>query len=140
MVLETFELAVVSLPHISLVHEWVCQTLQTMTSPVFNKFVIWPLDARTPWTQMNRGAWKPVDALLCVLAECNLDFRVEFMVARPNSWMLLGSYLPLVRSVGLIDFSSPSVENRFKKLATSPILFWRVLMVSLLKRHRTPAS
>ena len=116
MVLERFELTVVSLAHILLVHGWVYRTLQTITSPVFNKFVVWLLDGRTPWTQMNNSAWKPVDELLCILAERNPDFWVEFMVARPDGWVLMRSYLPLVRSVGLIEFSSPRVENRFKKL------------------------
>ena len=116
MVLERFELTVVSLPHISLVPGWVYRTFQTITSPAFNKFVIWLLDARTPWTQVNHGAWKPVDALLCVLARRNPNFRVEFVVTRPGGWTFMGNYLPLVRSAGLIDFSSPRVENRFEKM------------------------
>jgi len=114
-VLERFELTVVSLPYMSLVHGWVYRTFQTISSPAFNKFVVWLLDATTPWTQTNHDAWKPVDTLLCVLAERNPDFRVEFIVTRPGGWTFMGSYLPLARSAGLIDFSSPRVENRFKK-------------------------
>lgn len=115
-VLERFELTVVSMAHISLVHEWVYRTLQTITSPVFKKFVIWLLDGRSPWTQMNYDRWEPVDALLAVLAERNPDFKVEFIVTRPGGWTFLPSYLPLVRSMGLMEFSSPRTENRFKKL------------------------
>lgn len=116
MVLERFELTVVSMSHISLVHEWVYRTFQTIASPVFKKFVIWLLDGRAPWRQMNHDGWKPVDALLGVLAERNPDFRVEFIVTRPGGWTSMPSYLPLVRSMGLMEFSSPRVDNRFKKL------------------------
>lgn len=115
-VLETFELTITSFADISLVHGWIYRTLQTITSPTFNKLVFWVLDTRSPWTRMDHDGWNAVDVLLGVLAERNPEFRAAFIVARPGGWIVVPGFLPLARSKGLIEFSSPRVENRFRNL------------------------
>jgi len=47
MVLERFEFTI-GATNLSLVHEWIYQTLQTITSPLFNEFVIWLLGSEVP--------------------------------------------------------------------------------------------
>jgi len=113
--LERFELSVM-LTDISLVHGWVHRTLQTITSPVFNKFVVWVLGAKSPWSRMDHDGWKAIDALLDGLAKRNPDFRVVFITVGLGDWRSMPSYLPLVWSKRLVKFSSPRVENRFRKL------------------------
>ena len=111
-VLRRFELNI-TLTGLTLAHEWIYRTLQTITSPEFNEFVVCVLGAKSPRGWMDHGGWNTVDALLDVLAERNPDFRVVFVVARPGDWMSMPSYMPLIRSRGSIKFSSPRVENRF---------------------------
>ena len=99
VVLERFEFTVAT-TDLSLVHEWVYRTLQTVISPPFNEFVIWLLGSEVPWTPMNGDGWKVVDALLIALAKRNPGFRIVFRWHGDESFIT--SYLPLVRSKGLV--------------------------------------
>ena len=127
MVLERFEFHI-SLNSISLVHGWVYSSLRTITSPVFNEFVIWILDSGSPWTQMDRDGWATVDALLKSIAERNPNFRVVFRggfysfqdstLGEPDGARpFIASYLPLVSSGRRVKFEYvPRAENRYEKL------------------------
>ena len=78
--LEKFEFTL-QLYSISQVHEWIHQTLRTITSPLFNEFVIWILHMTYRWdllSAMNADGWNVLDASLGALAERNPDFRVVF--------------------------------------------------------------
>ena len=77
MVLQRFEFNV-SFYDISLVHRWIYQTLQTITSPVFNEFVFWMLDTGSLMGQMDRNGWTAVNGLLVTIAQRNPNFRVVF--------------------------------------------------------------
>lgn len=83
MVLERIELNI-GLQIVSRVHEWVHQTLRTVTSPMFNELVIWTPRLMYPWglpysMRVDEvGCWKAVDESLSVLAGRNPDFRVVF--------------------------------------------------------------
>ena len=112
MVLERFEFTI-NRGDISLVDGWICGALRTITSPLFNEFVIWFLDGGVLWSPMNIDGWKAVDAMLDALAKRNPDFRVVLIGCGDGSF--IASYLPLVRSRGLLRFQSSREENRFKK-------------------------
>ena len=112
VVLEKFEFTIAAI-HFSLVHEWVYQTLQTITSPLFNEFVIWLLGWEVPRTPVNDDGWGAVETLLNVLTERNPGFRIVFV--GHGDWSLIASYLPLAWSKGLVQFCFPHAENRFKK-------------------------
>jgi len=112
VVLERFEFTT-NMNDISLADGWICEALRTITSPLFNEFVIWFLGGGTPWNPMNINGWKALDAMLDVLAKRNPDFRVVFI---DGDWSFIASYLPLARSRGLLRFQYSREENRFKKL------------------------
>jgi len=113
MVLERFEFTI-GATNLSLVHEWIYQTLQTITSPLFNEFVIWLLGSEVPWSLMNSNGWNVVDALLVALAERNPGFKVVF---RGNGdELFIGSYLPLIWAKGLMQFHFSGAENRLQEL------------------------
>ena len=106
--LEKLELNI-SLAGIAMVHNWVHQTLWAINSPVFNEFVIWLLDAKIPWTQMNRDGWRGVDALVYSMAKRNPEFRVvvkgdfssfrDSASSNPDSVRsFITSFMPLVSS------------------------------------------
>lgn len=125
--LETFEFTV-NVADISLIHRWIYGTLRTITSPVFNEFVIWILDSGSPWTQMDRDGWAAVDTLLKSIAERNPNFRVVFKgdfhsfrdstLGDPDgARSFIASYLPLVSSSRCMKFEcAPRAENRYGKL------------------------
>jgi len=116
VVLESVEFTIVT-ADLSLAHRWIYQTLQTITSPLFNEFVIWILGWGAPWSLVSDDAydgWMAVDALLVALAKRNPDFRVAFR--RHGSCSFIASYLPLVWSKGLVQFRCPRAENQFEKL------------------------
>ena len=112
VVLERFELSA-KITNLSLAHRWIHQTLQSITSPVFNEFVIWVLDFGYPVSPMNGDGWRAVDALLVCLAERNPGLRVLFMGS--GHWSVITSRLPLAESKGLFRFGSRLVENRFRR-------------------------
>jgi len=111
-VLERFEFSI-KMSDISLVDGWICGALRTITSPLFNEFVIWFLGGGVSWSPMNIDGWKVVDGLLETLAKRNPDFRV--VLIGHGDWPFIASYLPLVRSRGLLRFRYSREENRFKK-------------------------
>ena len=112
--LERFEFST-TMTNLSLAHGWIYLTLRSITSPVFNEFVIWILNSRYPVTPMNAGSWRAVDTLLISMAERNPGLRVELVGY--GDWSFITSYLPLATSTGLITFGSPvGEENRFLKL------------------------
>ena len=113
VVLERFEFTVATYD-LSLVHEWVYRTLQTIISPLFNEFVIWLLGSGYSWTPTSDDGWKVVDALLIALAKRNPGFRIVFRGHGDESFIT--SYLPLVWAKGLMQFYFSSAENRFQKL------------------------
>ena len=138
MVLERFEFTF-QLSSLSQLDGWVYDTLQTITSPAFNEFVIWILNTIYPWNlrfPVSAGGWGAVDALLYDLAKRNPDFRVVFKgdfrsfhysgnEEDPDSDVQIGlnirslidGHFPLVSSKGLVTFEQvPHVENRFWKL------------------------
>jgi len=120
--LERLELHVdlTSLPR---VHEWVYLTLRTITSPVFNEFVIWILGGDYKRGPRSIHSWKVVEPLLRTLAQRNPDFRVVFKGDRLsflyNSWGIYDRvcsfvriYLPVVLSNGFVKFEYvPHVDN-----------------------------
>jgi len=124
VMLERLEFGV-SLASISMVYDWIYQTLQTITSPVFNEFVIRLLDVGNPWARMNRDGWAAVDALLNSTAEGNPDFRVVFKgnfssfrdstLSNPNGIRsFITSFMPLVSSSRWVKFEyvSHAESNR----------------------------
>ena len=111
VVLERLEFTTAT-TYISLVHGWIHRTLQTITSPLFNEFVIWLLGSGVPWGPMD--GWNAVDALLIALAERNPGFRIVFRGNGDESF--IAGYLPLVWARGLMQFHFSSAENRFQKL------------------------
>ena len=113
VVLERFEFTIAT-THLPYVHGWICRSLRTITSPLFNEFVIWLLGSGFPRSPMNGDGWGTVDASLIALAERNPDFRVVFR-GDGDRWFI-ASYLPLVWAKGLIQFHFPRGENRFQKL------------------------
>jgi len=127
VVLESFEFNI-SLNSVSLVHEWVYQTLRTITSPAFNEFVIWILDSGFSQAQMNRDGWAAVDALLKSMVERNPNFMVVFRGGfhsfRDNALgdsdgarSFVAIYFPLVLSSRRVKFECvPRVGNRFERL------------------------
>jgi len=113
-VLEKFEL-IIDLARLPIGRRWACRTLQTVTSPAFNEFVIRSLHGWRPWDQQSTCGWEDLDASLSVLAERNPDFRVVFRAVPPQSphdiWhtceevrSLTASCLPLASSMGLLKF------------------------------------
>lgn len=122
MVLERFEFNI-HLSSLSLVHGWIYWTLRTITSPLFNEFMIWVLGEVHPWSPMNTNGWKAVDVLLNVLAGRNPDFRVvfkgdiyTFRDGHGGICSFIEGYLPLVSAKGLVRFQyAPHVENPFRK-------------------------
>jgi len=113
VVLERFELNITT-NNLSLVHEWISRTLRTITSPVFNEFVIRLLTTGYPWVPLRGDDWGAIDASLDVLAKRHPDFRVVFTGCGNSSF--IASYLPLAKSNGLIRLDSPPLESRFAKL------------------------
>ena len=113
MVLERLELNI-STPGLSSVHEWIHETLHSITSPVFNEFAIRLLGVGFPRNPMNITGWGAVDAALDVLAKRYPDFRVVF--TGYGDWWFVASYLPLAKLNGLIRLRSPLLKNRFEKL------------------------
>ena len=98
---------------LSLAQGWIYEILQSITSPVFNEFVIWVLDNGYPPTPMNGNDWKAMDASLVFLAKRNPGFK---LVLTGNGYCsFIMSYLPLATSEGLIRTSSTRAENWFKK-------------------------
>jgi len=114
----------VSLTGIAMVHRWVYLTLRTITSPVFNEFVIWLLDTEIPWTRMSRRGWADVDVWLNSIAQRNPDFRVVFKgnfssfrdstLGNPDRVRtFITSFMPLVSSNHWAKFEYVSrAENR----------------------------
>ena len=112
--LERFQLNI-DLPCLPIGRKWICQTLQTITSPTFNEFVVRSLYGWRPWDQQSTYCWEDLDASLSVLAERNPDFRVVLRAVPPQSphtiWRtydevrsLTTSCLPLASSMGLLKF------------------------------------
>ena len=109
MALERLEFTI-SLSGIATARNRVYWTLRTITSPVFNEFVIWLLDAKIPWTQMDHNDWRDMDAFLSYsIAKRNPDFRVvfkgNFTSFRDSTWgnsdgvrSLITNLMPLVSS------------------------------------------
>ena len=114
VVLERFEFSTM-MTDLPQAHRWIYLTLQSITSPVFNEFVIWVHDTRYPVTPMNIGSWRAVETLLISMAERNPSLRVELV--GNCDLPFITSCLPLATSMGLITFSSPTKkENPFLKL------------------------
>ena len=128
--LERFEFTI-QLSNLWRIHGWVHQTLRTVTSAPFNEFVVWILNTAQPWSLRRRpmgvDGWKPLDALLIVLAERNPRFRAVFKGGFDSfrygtrgendmvRW-LIEDNLPLASSKGLVGFKQvPHAENRFRK-------------------------
>ena len=113
VVLERFEFSTV-MTNVPLAHGWVYQTLRSITSPVFNEFVVWVLNWRQLWEQPITGdGWKVVDELLVSLAQRNPGLRVVFM--GNGQWSAVVNHLPLTRSKGLFRSGSFQVENPFRR-------------------------
>jgi len=112
VVLERFEFSV-AITDLSLAHGWIHQILESLTSPVFNEFVIWVLGEWYPTTTIDGDDWKAVDASLVSLAERNPGLRLVLTGNGDSS--PIPSYLPLATSGGLIRTGSTHGENRFKK-------------------------
>ena len=98
------------------------QTVRTITSPLFNEFVIWFL--RTSRTAHPRGLlWsmsqdglKAVDASLNVIARRNPDFRLVFKgdfagEYGVNRHVVGAHYLPLASSKGYIMLEQADIEE-----------------------------
>jgi len=113
VVLERFELSAKE-TNLPLAHGWIYKTLQSITSPVFNKLVFWILGSEYPVAPdpINGDGWKSVDALLVSLANRNPGLSILFMGSVHGS--VIVRYLPLTRSMGLFKFG-PRVENRFRR-------------------------
>ena len=122
-----FNIPLWSLGHI---HEWVHQTLQTITSAKLNEFTVWVLHTSHPWglqCPMNVDGWRAVDTSLNILAERNPNFRVVFRgdfdsfrhgvrAERDTLRWLMEEHLPLVSSKGLVKYEQVHhIENRFWK-------------------------
>lgn len=124
-VLERFEVDA-SLTSLWYIHGWIHQTLQTITSPVFNELVIWLPDEVIPWNPAKGDGWKAVDESLNVLAERNPDFRVVFRGCFYSFFngdldgvrSLFMSYLPLFLSNHLVKFEYTRVGSRFGRLSS----------------------
>ena len=122
--LERFEFTV-ELVHVSEIHKWIHQTLQTITSPRFNKLVIWILHMGYPqWgllCSVDVDGWKEVDASLSALAGRHPDFRVVFRGDFAGDFNVIrhlieSDYLPRTSLRGSVMFEqAPNVENRFWK-------------------------
>ena len=110
-------------------HEWVCQTLRTITSPVFNEFVIWALGSGNAYgTPGHINGWKAVESSLSALAIQNPDFRVVLRGNCPSPpfgcWCTYDKaraffeiYLPVVLSTGLARFEHvPRIDNPCREL------------------------
>lgn len=125
------------LPSLSRVAGWVYDTLRTITSPLFNEFVVWILDTSYPRNlrfPTSAEGWETVDGLLYDLARRNPDFRAVFkgdfrsfhyssvggdsdVQDGTNIRSLIDHHFPLVSSTGSVKFEQvPHVENRFWKL------------------------
>ena len=123
VVLERFELDA-SLTSLCEIHGWIHRTLQTITSPLFNEFVIWLPDQVIPWHPMRGDGWKVVDALLNVLAERNPNFRVVFKGCFYSFFQgdsdgvrsFITSYLPLISLNRLVKFEYARMGSRFGRL------------------------
>ena len=110
---------------------WILRSLRTITSTLFEEFVIWIVDTVYPCTsryrRLSSDNWKNVDALLSILAERNPDFRVVFRGdfdafgcsiggRHDRVGLVVRDCLPLVLSKGLVRFEQvPHAENRFRK-------------------------
>ena len=112
VVLERFELSITR-TGLPLAYGWIYEILQSITSPVFDEFVIWVLDVRYPPAPMNDNDWKAVDELLVFLAERNPGIRL--VLTGDGDWSSIASSFPLSTSEGLLRTRSTRVENRFKK-------------------------
>jgi len=114
VVLERFEFTT-NVVNVPLAHGWVYQTLQSITSPVFNEFVVWVLNWRNPWDspEIPGDGWNAVDALLVSLAKRNPDLRVVFM--GNGQWSAVEHHFPLTKAKGLFRLGSLRVENRFRR-------------------------
>jgi len=120
MVLENFQFAIEPYGLLQ-VHEWVHQTLRTITSPVFNELVIWFLHMTHSWNLLNMmsvDGWKAVDASLNTLAGRNPDFRVVFRGDFEGDYGVIhqsieSNYLPLASLKGFVKFEQVlNVEDR----------------------------
>ena len=112
--LERFEFTI-QLSNLWQIHGWVHQTLRTVTSAPFNEFVVWILNTAQLWSlrrPMSVDGWKPVDALLIVLAERNPRFRAVFKGISTRSAMVSGA--KTTRFVGLsrITITCHSLRQR----------------------------
>ena len=130
-VLERLELTI-QLSSLWQIHQWIHQTLQTITSAPFKEFVVWTLNTVHPWSlrhPMSVDGWGAVDALLSILGERNPKFRVVFKGDFDSfrcgirgehdtvRW-LIESHLPFGSSKGLVKFEQVrDVENRFRRSA-----------------------
>jgi len=112
------------------IDRWLRKTLRTITSTLFNEFVIWILGVVLPWGlryPLSDVGWGGVDALLNNLAKRNPDFRVVFRgdfdsfrygtgSGRDTVRHLIEDHLPLISSKGLVKFEQVCHgENRFRK-------------------------
>ena len=114
VVLERLELSA-AITNFMVGHGWIYQTLQSITSPVFNEFVIWVLGPGYPAPPF--GSWKAVDTVLVSLAKRNPGFRVLFMGC--GEWSVITSQLPLAESKGLFTFGSRHIETRLERFSLS---------------------
>ena len=124
MVLERFEFNVVS-SNLLRVQEWIHHTLQSITSPVFNEFVIWILSEGCSRSPLIDGSWLALGESLDALAKRNHSFRVVFkgdfysfrygtLDASDGFCSLIASYMPLVWSNRRVKFEyAPRAANRF---------------------------
>ena len=119
VVLERLELDA-QLYTLSQVHQWVNQTLRTITSPSFNEFTFSIQTTSTRnlpclFSVDSADGWKAVDASLNALAERNPGFRVTIRGHSPSLRRGVGdqydavrrfleSYLPLVSLRSLVMF------------------------------------
>ena len=128
VVLERFELSI-ALSGLPPIHKWISRTLRSITSPMFNEFVIWVTNESFPLDLARADGWKVMDTVvLNALAERNPDFRVVFRVGFPSFYggrpsdypgtsLFIANYLPLTSAKGLVKIERvPRVENRFAKL------------------------
>jgi len=111
VVLERFELSG-NMSTLSLAHLWIYQTLQSITSPVFNEFVIW-VSSGFPGTPMDSDGWRAVDTLLISLAERDPGFRVTLKGS--GRWAFVKRHLPFAVSKDLFGFGSLLEDNPFRK-------------------------
>jgi len=110
-------------------HEWICQTLPTITSPAFSELVVWARGSGNVYgTPGDIDGWKRVESSFGTLAIHNPDFRVVFRGDCPSPpfgcWCtydkarsFFESYLPVVLSNGLARFEHvPHVDNPCQEL------------------------